>query len=103
MKGAWELKNPKKKRLFDKTTFPKYQMKVPIQKNYSDCGVFLLHYVEKFCLLEEFHNINQIDGDWFDLSEIVEKREEIQKIILNLANDMQNNDQYEKKKLKRID
>lgn len=33
-----------------KSVYPK----VPMQTNYFDCGLFLLQYVEKFCLVSDF-------------------------------------------------
>lgn len=35
-------------RLFNKDTIPGYCAKVPQQNNFSDCGVYVLQYVESF-------------------------------------------------------
>ena len=50
--NEWENKKKKEEgeRVFDKTTLPGHMAKAPLQNNHCDCGLFLLHYAEKFCL-----------------------------------------------------
>ncbi|KAL8613712.1 hypothetical protein ACOMHN_029804 [Nucella lapillus] len=61
------------------------QPKVPQQSNYSDCGLFVLQYVESF-----FENpianfsIPMKLGDWFPRNRVDRKREEIRNLILRL-------------------
>ena len=74
---------------------PGFHMRVPIQQNFSDCGVYLLHYVEKILLeinggiLEKLANKENIE-DWFTEEDINRKRHQIWELIDNLANDYEN-------------
>lgn len=36
------------RKIFDKNTMQGYIMQCPQQNNYSDCGIYLLQYVESF-------------------------------------------------------
>lgn len=38
-------------RTFDNKTFPGYAVPVPQQDNYSDCGLFVLQFVEEFFIV----------------------------------------------------
>ena len=46
----------------------------PEQHNYSDCGIYLLHYVEKiFSSVAQFYwpeTVNTLNGTWFPLDEV---------------------------------
>ena len=46
----------------------------PEQHNYSDCGIYLLHYVEKiFSSVAQFYwpeTVNTLNDEWFPLSEV---------------------------------
>ena len=46
----WDLKKKAKEgaRVFNKDTIKGANPKAPQQTNFSDCGVYLLHYVESF-------------------------------------------------------
>lgn len=61
-------------------------MKVPIQNNYTDCGLFLLQYVEQFFKepIKDFRipikNLNK----WFHQDVVTRKREEIANLIEDL-------------------
>jgi hypothetical protein len=58
---------------------------VPRQNNSSDCGVFLLHYIERFLLTHVLEKESNIElKNWFPRKEIAEKRKEIAKIINHL-------------------
>jgi len=64
--------------------------KVPNQDNYSDCGVFVLKYVEQFCagLPEDLtkKGVEEAIGpNWFKLEEIKTKREDIKNAIVRLG------------------
>ena len=52
-------------KLFNEVSFPGYDLPVPKQPNSSDCGVYLLHYVQKFAI-----------------NPILSKNEEVKKISL---------------------
>lgn len=70
-----------KKKVFDRTTLPVYKCDVPAQDNFSDCGVFLLHYAETFCRMPD---VSMIKKDWFPIAEVSAKREEIKGVITRL-------------------
>ncbi|XP_023320677.1 sentrin-specific protease 6-like [Eurytemora carolleeae] len=59
----------------------------PEQDNFTDCGVFLLHYVEKiFCSVVQFDWSKLPDlTNWFPMEEILKKRFELATHIQNLA------------------
>merc|ERR1719300_872653 len=80
---------------FDEVDFSSEQMKTvrpkkPEQENFSDCGIFLLHYVEKiFLSLPHFFwrsSLERATGvNWFSAEEISKKRGEIAELIRILA------------------
>ncbi|NWR61071.1 SENP6 protease, partial [Bucorvus abyssinicus] len=80
----WEVRKGNK-RSFSKDVMKGSNPKVPQQNNFSDCGVYILQYVESF-----FENpIMSFElpmnlTDWFPRPRMKTKREEIRKIILKL-------------------
>eukprot|EP00027_Filamoeba_sp_ATCC50430_P005721 CAMPEP_0168545664 /NCGR_PEP_ID=MMETSP0413-20121227/3080_1 /TAXON_ID=136452 /ORGANISM="Filamoeba nolandi, Strain NC-AS-23-1" /LENGTH=575 /DNA_ID=CAMNT_0008575779 /DNA_START=36 /DNA_END=1763 /DNA_ORIENTATION=- len=56
------------------------ETKPPQQNNYSDCGIFLLHYVEMFCRNPP-KRVDEINDNWFPIKEIEDKRQEINSLI----------------------
>ncbi|NXP56401.1 SENP6 protease, partial [Heliornis fulica] len=80
----WEVRKGNK-RSFSKDLMKGSNPKVPQQNNFSDCGVYILQYVESF-----FENpIPSFElpmnlTDWFPRPRMKTKREEIRKIILKL-------------------
>jgi hypothetical protein len=72
-------------------------LKLPQQNNHCDCGVFLLHYFELFLeLIDKNKNLKlKLNKNWFDIEEIVEKRE----IMQVFFNDVINDEQYKIKKV----
>ncbi|KAG8444863.1 hypothetical protein GDO86_009860 [Hymenochirus boettgeri] len=80
----WEVKKGSK-RSFSKDFMKGSNPRVPQQNNFSDCGVYILQYVESF-----FENpIQSFDlpmnlTDWFPQQRMKTKREEIRKLILTL-------------------
>ncbi|XP_061845791.1 sentrin-specific protease 6 isoform X2 [Colius striatus] len=80
----WEVRKGNK-RSFSKDVMKGSNPKVPQQNNYSDCGVYILQYVESF-----FENpilsfeLPMNLTDWFPRPRMKTKREEIRKIILKL-------------------
>jgi len=72
---------------FSATQIKTVRPRKPEQENFSDCGIFLLHYVEKV-----FHSVAQFFwpslpdlSDWFTIEEIGRKRGEIADLIKCLA------------------
>ncbi|NXG36423.1 SENP6 protease, partial [Dromaius novaehollandiae] len=92
----WEVRKGNK-RSFSKDVMKGSNPKVPQQNNFSDCGVYILQYVESF-----FENpilsfeLPMNLTDWFPRPRMKTKREEIRKIILKL----QEQQNKEKKGLK---
>ncbi|NWV15775.1 SENP6 protease, partial [Ptilonorhynchus violaceus] len=80
----WEVRKGSK-RSFSKDVMKGSNPKVPQQNNFSDCGVYILQYVESF-----FENpilsfeLPMNLTDWFPRPRMKTKREEIRKIILTL-------------------
>ncbi|XP_072264640.1 sentrin-specific protease 6 isoform X2 [Pyxicephalus adspersus] len=80
----WEVKKGTK-RSFSKEVMKGSNPRVPQQNNFSDCGVYILQYVESF-----FENpIQSFDlpmnlTDWFPQQRMKTKREEIRNLILSL-------------------
>ncbi|XP_040205910.1 sentrin-specific protease 6 isoform X2 [Rana temporaria] len=80
----WEVKKGTK-RSFSKEVTKGSNPRVPQQNNFSDCGVYVLQYVESF-----FENpIQSFDlpmnlTDWFPEQRMKTKREEIRNLILTL-------------------
>uniref|UniRef100_A0A8C3U4Z0 SUMO specific peptidase 6 n=1 Tax=Catharus ustulatus TaxID=91951 RepID=A0A8C3U4Z0_CATUS len=87
----WEVRKGSK-RSFSKDVMKGSNPKVPQQNNFSDCGVYILQYVESF-----FENpilsfeLPMNLTDWFPRPRMKTKREEIRQIILNLQ-EQQNKD-----------
>ncbi|XP_048791624.1 sentrin-specific protease 6 isoform X2 [Lagopus muta] len=87
----WEVRKGNK-RSFSKEVVKGSNPKVPQQNNFSDCGVYILQYVESF-----FENpilsfeLPMNLTDWFPRPRMKTKREEIRKIILKLQ-EQQNKD-----------
>ncbi|XP_054833028.1 sentrin-specific protease 6 isoform X2 [Eublepharis macularius] len=80
----WEVRKGSK-RSFSKDVMKGSNPKVPQQNNFSDCGVYVLQYVESFFedpILSFELPMNLTD--WFPRSRMKTKREEIRNIILNL-------------------
>ena len=76
------------KPLITKTNLPHFQVVVPRQRNLSDCGVFVLEYMEKF-LEDPDYVLTNIGEDieklnWFPKTIIEEKRDEITRLILKI-------------------
>ncbi|XP_067845298.1 sentrin-specific protease 6 isoform X3 [Heptranchias perlo] len=81
----WEMRKASK-RSFTKDVMKGSNPRVPQQDNFSDCGVYVLQYVESF-----FENpipnfelpMNLMD--WFPQQQVKKKREEIRNVILKLC------------------
>ncbi|KAJ7341671.1 hypothetical protein JRQ81_006142 [Phrynocephalus forsythii] len=80
----WRVKKGSK-RQFSKEVMKGSNPKVPQQNNFSDCGVYVLQYVESFfeTPIVSFELPMNLT-DWFPRSKMKTKREEIRNIILHL-------------------
>lgn len=73
-------------RSFNKDTIKGACPKVPQQTNYTDCGLYLLQYVESFLRnpIKDYHiPINGLKG-WFEEMVVTKKREDISNLIREL-------------------
>uniref|UniRef100_A0A0K2UJS5 Putative LOC100642437 [Bombus terrestris] n=1 Tax=Lepeophtheirus salmonis TaxID=72036 RepID=A0A0K2UJS5_LEPSM len=74
-------------REFTKESMMGHCPKVPQQPNFSDCGIFLLQYVESFfhSPIADYHLPIMNLRNWFSTDIVRNKRSDIAKIIRNLA------------------
>nr|XP_016848063.1 PREDICTED: sentrin-specific protease 7 isoform X2 [Anolis carolinensis] len=84
LEAEWEAKC-KTRREFSKTTMVSFYPRVPKQDNNSDCGVYLLQYVETFFQnpIVNFEFPMRLER-WFPRQLVRSKREEIRDLILQL-------------------
>jgi len=79
-----KMKTPRE---FTTSTMPGFCPRVPQQNNLTDCGLFLLEYVESFFkkpLLNYTTPIESLAG-WFSMEKVDNKRENIAKLIRDLS------------------
>ncbi|KAF8778284.1 uncharacterized protein LOC129976630 isoform X2 [Argiope bruennichi] len=81
----WKMKKGTKK-VFDRNTMQGFVMKCPQQTNFSDCGTYLLQFVESFFEnpLPYFGNPMPDLTNWFSESKIAKKRNELRGLILSI-------------------
>jgi len=84
LEHEWEAK------MSESVDFSKNSMRTlrpvkPEQQNYSDCGIYLLHYVEKiFSSVAQFYwpeTVNTLNDTWFPLNEVASKRSVLAQLI----------------------
>lgn len=70
-------------RIYNKSNIFAHQIKVPQQTNFTDCGLFLLQYVEQFFKdpVKDFRIPMKSYQNWFPVEMVTRKREEIAKLI----------------------
>lgn len=90
LKMEWKAKK-KTERIFDSQTIKGAYPMVPQQTNYSDCGIYLLQYVDSFfeTPIENYSFPIPDLRNWFSEETINNKREEIKNIILKLQKEQQ--------------
>lgn len=71
---------------FSKDTIKGASPRVPQQTNFTDCGLYLLQYVESFFMnpIDDYHLPMKKLADWFPEEVVSRKREDIQKLLLDL-------------------
>lgn len=80
----WEVRR-KSPRLFTSDTMKSFNCKVPQQDNSSDCGLYLLQYVESFLQNPVVHfDIPLRLESWFPRQRARQKRDEIRSLIMSL-------------------
>jgi len=74
-------------RSYTKETMPANAPKVQQQPNFSDCGIYVLQYIEMFFRIpiKDYNLPVTTLKSWFDEQEVRNKRESIAKLIRNLA------------------
>ncbi|XP_064547590.1 sentrin-specific protease 6 isoform X3 [Drosophila montana] len=75
--------------IFNKDNMPGHCVKVPQQNNFTDCGLYLLQYVEHFFKdpIKDYRlPIKQLTN-WFDYLTVTKKREDIAQLIQQLMDD----------------
>ncbi|GAB5369829.1 hypothetical protein AAMO2058_001440000 [Amorphochlora amoebiformis] len=71
---------------------PARRVEVPQQSNDTDCGVYLLHFAELFCR-KPFQDLqNTKHKQWFEESDILEKRTKMEQILVNLREERDKRD-----------
>jgi len=77
----------KDERLFSKETMPGGSPKVQQQPNFSDCGIYLLQYVESFFKdsIKDYTLPIRSLNSWFTKEEVESKRDNIASLIRELA------------------
>ncbi|XP_034041824.1 sentrin-specific protease 7 isoform X2 [Thalassophryne amazonica] len=84
LQSEWEVRRGSS-RLFSPEQMKGSQCKVPTQDNSSDCGLYLLHYVETFLKDPVVHfDLPLRLESWFPRQQIRRKRDEIRNLVLNL-------------------
>ncbi|XP_011202463.2 uncharacterized protein LOC105225617 isoform X1 [Bactrocera dorsalis] len=75
--------------VFNKDNMPGHCVKVPQQNNFTDCGLYLLQYVEHFFKdpIRDYRlPIKQL-SNWFDTLTVTRKREDISQLLQQLMNE----------------
>ncbi|XP_077568510.1 sentrin-specific protease 7-like isoform X2 [Stigmatopora nigra] len=74
--------------IFDADSMCSHSCRVPQQDNTSDCGLYLLQYVESFFQNPVVHfDLPLLLGNWFPRQKVRQKREEIRCLIMTLHKD----------------
>lgn len=88
----WDEKKAKTEgaKIFDKSIMKGATPGCPQQSNSSDCGIYLLHYIERFFThpLHDFRLPIRYLNDWFPKDEVSKKRREICRLILKLTREL---------------
>lgn len=82
----YKCKMPSKPaKVFNKNNMPGHCVKVPQQNNFTDCGLYLLQYVEHFFLdpIKDYRIPIKLQ-DWFDTITVTKKREDISNLLKEL-------------------
>ncbi|XP_075708889.1 sentrin-specific protease 7 isoform X2 [Rhinoderma darwinii] len=84
LKAEWDVKR-KTPREFSRSSMRDLYPKVPKQNNSTDCGLYVLQYVESFAQkpVESFDPPMHLEN-WFPASAVKNKRDEIRDLILQL-------------------
>ncbi|XP_062138169.1 sentrin-specific protease 6-like isoform X2 [Drosophila sulfurigaster albostrigata] len=90
----YKVKKPDaQKHIFSKDNMPGHCVKVPQQNNFTDCGLYLLQYVQQFFKepIKDYRlPIKQLTN-WFDYLTVTKKREDIAHLIQQLMDESNSN------------
>ncbi|XP_059614832.1 uncharacterized protein LOC132260612 [Phlebotomus argentipes] len=78
---------PTSNHTFNKDNMPGHSVKVPQQNNFTDCGLYLLQYVQEFFAnpIKDYRlPIKQLQN-WFSTIVVTRKREEISNLLMDLV------------------
>ncbi|XP_037830364.1 sentrin-specific protease 7-like isoform X2 [Kryptolebias marmoratus] len=90
----WEVRR-KTPRLFSCDSMRSCSCRVPQQDNSSDCGLYLLQYVESFLQNPVVHfDLPLRLESWFPRQRVRQKREEIRTLILRLHQNQRNKENH---------
>uniref|UniRef100_A0A1B0DIK7 Ubiquitin-like protease family profile domain-containing protein n=2 Tax=Phlebotomus papatasi TaxID=29031 RepID=A0A1B0DIK7_PHLPP len=81
---------PTSNHTFNKDNMPGHSVKVPQQNNFTDCGLYLLQYVQEFFTnpIRDYRlPIKQLQN-WFPTIVVTRKREEISNLLIDLVKEM---------------
>jgi len=85
MDDEWRRQYPSRPRSFTKSTVPGVSLGVPQQTNSADCGVYLLHFAELFCLNPFYDAGGCLTRDsWFSQNVVTRKRTEMKALCQRL-------------------
>ncbi|EDX01495.1 ubiquitin-like-specific protease 2 [Drosophila yakuba] len=86
----YQAKNPNAQaHIFTKDNMPAHRVEVPQQENLTDCGLYLLQYVEQFFTtpIRDYRLPIRELRNWFDPLTVTKKREDIAKLIQHLMDE----------------
>lgn len=75
-------------KVFSKDTIKGASLKVPQQSNFTDCGLYVLQYVESFFKnpIKDYTLPIKTLKNWFEEIVVTRKREELSKLLIKLMN-----------------
>ncbi|XP_078053727.1 uncharacterized protein LOC144479093 isoform X3 [Augochlora pura] len=75
-------------KVFSKDTIKGASLKVPQQSNFTDCGLYVLQYVESFFKnpIKDYTLPIKTLKNWFEEITVTRKREELSKLLITLTN-----------------
>ncbi|XP_043659273.1 ubiquitin-like-specific protease 2 [Drosophila teissieri] len=98
----YQAKNPNAQaHIFTKDNMPAHRVEVPQQENLTDCGLYLLQYVEQFFTtpIRDYRLPIRKLRNWFDPLTVTKKREDIAKLIQQLMDEGNQQQQQQSKML----
>ncbi|KAI8034380.1 uncharacterized protein LOC128264582 [Drosophila gunungcola] len=90
--------------IFNKDNMPGHRVEVPQQENLTDCGLYLLQYVEQFFTkpIRDYRLPIKELSNWFDLLTVTKKREDIANLIQRLMDEGNQQQQQQQQQRRRI-